>query len=154
MAENHGGPTFQPHVTVVGNIPCHSDKDALKIAKNLQDSLRGFGKVPCVFSSSPYASDGVWNQALLVTMEKSAPFMNLCQKTRAILGMDTKHWGFPQPAGMPHMSLFYGVDNVPGQNETKPISPFDTSKLALWKTDPPTLEGVPYWKEIAVINLR
>jgi hypothetical protein len=153
LAENRG-PTFDPHVTVIGNIPCQSESDALEMAKRLQDGLQGFGKVPCVFSSGPFTSKGVWSQALFLTMEMSAPFMNLCQQSRALLGMDTENWTFAQPVGMPHLSLFYGSENIPEKSEVKPIAPFDSYTLTLWRTDPATLEGVPNWKEIAEINLR
>jgi hypothetical protein len=153
LAENRG-PTFGPHVTVIGGIPCQSESDALEMAKILQDGLRGFGEVPCGFSSVPDTSKGVWSQALFLTMEMSAPFMDLCEQARALLGMDTENWTFAPPVGMPHISLFYGVENIPEKSEVKPISPFHSYTLTLWRTDPPTLEGVPNWKQVAVIDLR
>lgn len=154
LAENTGAPTFDPHVTVIGGIPCQSERHALEMAKTLQEGLRGFGKVPCTLSSVPFNSKGVWSQALFLTMEFSAPFMNLCQQSRALLGMDTENWMFAAPVHMPHLSLFYGVDDIPEKKEVQQILPFPAYTLALWKTDPPTLEGVPKWKEIALIDLR
>lgn len=154
LADNKG-PTFDPHVTVIGDIECKSEEEVLEVATKLQEGLKGFGKIPCSFSSVPYTSKGVWNQALFLTMEQSAPFMNLCQQSRAILGLDTENWSFGLPVNMPHLSLFYGLDkDIPNKSEVEPVAPFYSSMLALWKTDPATLEGVPNWTEVVTIHMR
>ena len=148
------GPSFPPHVTIIGGIPCRSEEHAQEMAQTLQDGLRGYGKIPCSFSSIPFTSKGVWSQALFLTMEMGAPFMNLCQKCRMLLGLDVEDWRFAPPAGLPHLSLFYGVSNLPDKKEVLPVDPFYSYSVALWRTDPSTLESVPNWKEIAVIDLN
>jgi hypothetical protein len=147
------GPTFIPHVTIITGIQCYSEEEVQEIAKKLQEGLKGFGRVPCSFGSVPYTSKGHWNQALFLTMDMAASLLNICQKSRIILGMDTEIWRFAPPAGLPHLSLFYGISDIPDKKEVKPVLPFHSMSLALWKTDPPTLEGVPSWKEVAVIEL-
>jgi len=147
------GPTFAPHITIIGGISCQSEAHAMEMLRLLEEGLKGFGKIPCSLSSFAYSAK-VWNQALYFTAELSAPLMNLCQKSRALLGMDTESWTFPAPATYPHMSLFYGVDNVPDITEVESIMPFHAYTLALWRTDPPTLEGVRQWREISTFDIR
>ena len=152
LAKDRGGSIFPPHVTVIGNIPCQSDQHAREIANTLQEGLRGFGTVHCV--PGPTKSFTVWNQALVVTMEVSEQFLHLIQRSKHLLGMDTAI-EFPPPVSMPHLSLFYGLKNsIPEDYPEHPIAPFNALELALWTTNPPTLEGVSNWKEIAVIDLR
>jgi hypothetical protein len=154
LAANRG-PSFDPHVTIIGGIQCQSEMHAQEMVKTLQEGLKGFGPVPLGFSSRAFTSKGVWSQALFLTLEPSAPLMNLCVQSRALLEMDTENWRFAPPVNMPHLSLFYGEEaNIPDKNEVVPIPSFHSSTLALWSTDPPTLEGVPKWKEIAVIDLQ
>lgn len=155
LAENgKRGPTFEPHITIVGGIKCISEAHALELARRLETGLKGFGKVPCSLSPVPYAAKGVWNQALYFTVETSASLMNLCQKARAILGMDTENWTFPAPATYPHLSVFYGIDEIPEKMEVQAIMPFHAYTVALWRTDPATLEGVRQWREISVIDIQ
>lgn len=154
LAENgKRGPMFAPHITVVGGFSCPSEAHAMAIAKGLEDGLKGFGEIPILLSPTPYSA-GVWNQALYLTAEVSAPFLNLCQRSRALLGMDTEDWTFPAPAVYPHLSLFYGVEDVPDKSEVEPVSPFHAYKLSLWRTDPATTEGVRQWREISTFDIR
>jgi hypothetical protein len=154
LAANRG-PSFDPHVTIIGGIQCQSESHAQEMVKTLQEGLKGFGPVPVGSSARAFTSKGVWSQALFLTVESSAPMMNLCVQSRALLGMDTEKWRFAPPVNMPHLSLFYGEEaNIPDKNEVVPIPSFHSSTLALWSTDPPTLEGVPKWKEIAVIDIQ
>jgi hypothetical protein len=148
------GPTFIPHVTIISGIQCYSEEEVQEMAKKLQEGLKGFGKVPCSFGPVPYSSKGHWSQGLFLVMDMAASLMNLCQKSRIILGMDAGSWRFAPPAGLPHLSLFYGIgSDIPDKKEVEPVQPFHSISVALWKTDPSTLEGVPNWKEVAVINL-
>ena len=147
-------PLFAPHITVVGGIKCRSEEHVLEVAKTLEQGLGGFGKIPCLASSKAYTGKGVWNQALYLAVEPSAALLNLCQKARALLGMDTESWTFPRPAAYPHISMFYGIDNVPDTSKVESIPPFHAYRLALWRTDPPTLEGVALWKEIIAFDIK
>ena len=151
LAEDRG-PSFLPHVTLVGGIPCQSEEEALQLGKALQDGLRGFGEVPCHFSLTPKTSEGVWNQALYLTMDETDPFMKLCETCRVILGLPLP-CNFAPPALKPHMSLFYGVKDIPNASEVEPVKSFQATTIAMWTTGPSTLASVPNWKEVAVIQL-
>jgi hypothetical protein len=153
LSENRG-PAFIPHITVVGGIKCDSEDQALEAAHNLQEGLKGFGKISCEFKPVPFSSERVWSQALCLEMESSESFLKLCQTSRTILDKNAENWSFPPPVSMPHLSLFYGVSNIPPKNDMQPVHPFHAYSLALWQTHPATLEGVSSWKEIARIDLR
>ena len=153
LAENRG-PKFAPHVTVIGGIWFKSEDEAIDWAHKLQKGLEGFGEISCDFDKTPYYSEGVWSQALCATMEPSEPFLDLCRKARLILNGDSDNWTFPYPICLPHLSLFYGTENVPQKEDVKPVPSFRSDMLALWETNPSTLEGVPEWKEIVRINLQ
>jgi len=151
LASTRNGALFPPHVTVVGAFPCKSEDEMRLMVKNLQEGLAGFGRVPCSFKKRPSTFE-VWNQALIYELKVSPRFITLCQESRDILGLEGS-CEFPQPVGKPHLSLYYGnsIPSVP--DEIEPIQSFDASYLTLWVTDPPTLNGVPEWKQIAIIDL-
>lgn len=151
---HHGktGPAFAPHITIIGGIHCQSEAHALEIARTLEEGLSGFGEIPCEPNS--VGSEGVWNQALYMTVKQSERLMNLCEEVRELLGMDTENWAFPAPATHPHMSLYYGVDGVPDKKDVQMVAPFDAYRIALWRTDPASVEGVPYWREISSFSIR
>jgi hypothetical protein len=151
LAEDRG-PSFLPHVTLVGGVPCQSEEQALQLGRALQVGLRGFGEVPCHFSSTPKTSEGVWNQALYLAMDETDPFMKLCETCRVILGLELP-CTFAPPANLPHMSLFYGVTDIPDASEVEPVKSFEASTIAMWTTGPSTLASVPNWKEVSVIRL-
>ena len=154
FAANNNGPVFVPHITVIGGITCQSEKHLAEIVKKLRGGLKGFGSVPCRLVSGPFTSKGVWSQAYFMVLDMCAPFMNWCQKSRAILGHDTERWRFASPADLPHLSLFYGTSNIPDKMSVKKIHPSQSFELALWQTDPQTIDGVPRWKEVATIDLN
>jgi hypothetical protein len=151
LAEDRG-PSFAPHVTLVGGLPCQSEEEALQLGRALQDGLRGFGEVPCHFSSTPKTSEGFWNQALYLTVNETDPFMKLCEACRVIIGLELP-CTFASPARKPHLSLFYGVTDIPNASEVEPVKPFQASTIAIWSTGPSTLAGVQSWKELSVIKL-
>ncbi|CAJ1911091.1 unnamed protein product [Cylindrotheca closterium] len=150
-SKTSGGPYFDPHVTVTGGIECDSFDDAKKIVSLLQQELSGFGKVDAVFQTKARNFD-TWNQALLVEMDASPKFVKLCQRVRELLKMDTTNL-FSPPVNAPHLSLFYGVNNVPNANDVETIPNFTSNTLALYITDPATAEGVPEWEFFAEISL-
>ncbi len=169
---------FDPHVTILGGIPCRSLEHAQQMAQLLQRGLYQFGSITCEFYKKPrfckhgmcttddcLNEDGkfyVWNQAFVMEMHNNERFLKLCRQAQEILGIPLKtekhsdgnaEYAFPKPLGRPHMSLFYGEKMVPRSDEVKPIPKFNATQLALWNTSPPTLEGVRYWTQIAVIDL-
>ena len=97
FATRGGGPDFPAHVTVVGAFPCKSDKQLEKMVTDLQKGLAGFGKVNCKFSDNPSVFKDVWNQALLFKLKVTPNFLSLCERSREILGLETKNWNFPEP---------------------------------------------------------
>jgi hypothetical protein len=151
-AQTNRGPLFEAHVTVVGGIPCNSDQTNMqKVAEKLQDRLAGSGPVPTTFSKVP-SKMGTWSQALVFQMNQNSRFLELCKTARSVLGMET-HPIFPPPINEPHLSIWYGTGNVPEECDIESIPDFEATALALWLTDPSTLEGVPQWKEVARISL-
>jgi hypothetical protein len=175
LSQDNDGVQFDPHVTVASGIMCQNTEQAERIVRSLRDGFHLFGEIPCEFYEKPRRckegvctsddspSEGtqpyVWNQAFVVEMKIGARFMNLCQLAHKILeiplkgGNNRNECTFPQPLGRPHMSLFYGEQTVPGNDQVKPVPKFNATQLALWNTSPPTLDGVQYWKQIAVIDL-
>jgi hypothetical protein len=151
LAEDRG-PSFLPHVTLIGGIPCQSEEQALQMGRALQHGLRGFGEVPCHFSATPKTSEGVWSQALYLTMDETDLFIKLCETCRVILGFELP-CTFAPPAHKPHMSLFYGVTDIPDASEVEPVKSFEASTIAIWTTGLSTLASVPNWKEMSVIKL-
>lgn len=153
FADNNNGPLFDPHVTVAGGIRCDSDQEMLDAVQTLQEGLKGFGNVECRFNS-PFTTPDAWNQALCVEMEESDSFLTLVRSTSKILDRNPEQFTFPKPIGKPHLSLFYGTSNIPPTEEIEPIDAFQSHELALWRTQPSTLDGVAQWKEVARIDLR
>ena len=82
---------------------------------------------------------------------------------------------YPPPLRKPHMSLYYGTpEGCPSletveqnlyysdnNNMASLLSPaaaiphysFQASRVAVWKTDPASTEGVSQWEELAVVDL-
>jgi len=146
-----GGPYFYPHVTVIGGITCDSRDHAKQIASLLQEELSGFGEISAVFQPKAQNFD-TWNQALVYEMDASPKFVRLCQRARGLLRMEKKNL-FPPPISAPHLSLFYGVENVPKAEEVEPVPNFTSKTLALWITYPTNVQGVPQWEFLDEISL-
>lgn len=156
FAQNtHGHAFFPPHVTVVGGIPCESADNVKATIEKLQEGLAGFGEMPTVFHEKASNFPNTWNQALVVEMQLTPRFVTLCRLSRKLLGMDmeTEKAMFPPPVKAPHLSLYYGTTNIPDADEAARIPDFDATTLSLWITEPPTLEGVPQWKQVGSISL-
>ena len=140
-----GGPYFDPHVTVTGGIICDSKDAAMKVVNLLQQDLSGFGEVDAFFHPKARNLDA-WNQALVVEMVATPKFVELCQRVRELLQMDTTTSLFPRPLSAPHLSLFYGVDNAPNADGVETIPNFSSDTLALWITEPTYADGVHQWE--------
>ena len=151
LAEQYNGPTFIPHVTIVGGIEVDSEEDAIRLSKKLKEGLSSHNNnsdddttitttttntsttirsIECKFKSiggieGPCAC---WNQALILEMERSESYLKLCQVCRQLLGMEQQqpHQGLGGVVGEvgPHMSLYYGVP----QNISDP-STIDLSRI-------------------------
>jgi len=148
------GPVFQPHITLVGGIKCRSEVHVQEVARTLKEGLAGFGRIPCQLSPKAYSAEKYWSQALYLIIEPSAALLNLCQRARAMLGMDTENWTFPLPSSYPHISIFYGTKNIPDKADVPTVSSFHASRVALWRTDPSSLEGVTSWSEVTAFDIN
>jgi len=158
------GPTFLPHITIVGGIKVRSETEAAVLAEKLRTGLAGFGPVECSFGDALLSATDCWNQALaLELVHPSEEFLSLCKLSRNLLGMEQNQVNgcltFPPPLGVPHMSLYYG-DSPPSPrneylleifgNQKKSIR---THRVMLWKTYPSSAGGVPEWEPLADISL-
>lgn len=153
-ANGETGPLFDPHVTICGGVRCKSEEEASQLANVLEEGLRNFGSIPCLLSTEAFGAPDSWNQALYYKVAANQEFMNLCIASRELMGLDSSHWTFPPPAVCPHISLFYGINNVPDKSEARSLEPFLAERVALWKTDPSSPEGVNEWKEIKSFTIR
>lgn len=158
-----GGPRFSPHVTL-GSTTLTSLTAARDLAEQLKKNLSGWGPVECRIGET-VPSGNTWSQALVLELAPPLePFLNVCRASRNLLGVGTTSnndcLAFPPPLRIPHMSLYYGDAPPPPPNERFATSIFGTSpksfradRVVLWKTDPPTVEGVPQWEPLAEIPL-
>lgn len=158
-SEHDGSIPFEPHVTVVGGIPCESLEQLDEWRCILKEGLYGVGAVPCSFRKKVHyvhdeseSSSLIWNQACVCVMKRSTEFMDLIEKTRELMGLEGP-WQFKPPLGEPHYSFFYGCSNPPPPNEIEIPPDFNASQVALWCTDPSSVEGVRSWKELAIFDL-
>jgi hypothetical protein len=143
--------SFVPHVTLVGGITCETSEQVQQVTKALELGLSGVGGIPIRLAEAQ--SQNLWSQALYLPVNASKEFVELCQYCREILGMDDGFWEFPQPAGVPHLSLYYGTENIPAVEDVKRVKNFVATRVGLWKTDPSTVEGVEFWRPLVIFDL-
>jgi len=108
-----------------------------------------------------------WNQACVSIMEPhdNPEYMKLRRSVLDVLLSDTTHMSssatqltpddFPPPVRKPHYSYFYGT-KAPSNDTLSEISgvpDFSSTQIAIWYTDPPTVDGVVQWYEVMKINL-
>ena len=173
---------FMPHVTIIGSIACDTLREGKKLGQEFQQGLRGSGGVPCRFDNTKsclamYRKDDnnnnngdgggddknnsknsnsqhlVWSQSCIATMERSAEFMNLLERSRHILKLPPGEWMFPGPICEPHFSMFYGDQQIPPHISIGAPPNFIATEAALFMTTPGTLQGVAKWREITRISL-
>lgn len=153
---------FQPHVTVVGSIPVESEEHLkTTLLPDLREGIqKACSSMTCQFPVDPVYKDK-WNQACVLVMEESPQFAKLVGLCREIALEDTstKNW-YPPPLCKPHLSLYYGDEGAPSKEEVVkeigaegPTYSFEAGKVAIWKTDNASVEGVAEWEELAVIDL-
>jgi len=154
LAQREGSSVaFEPHVTIVGGISIQSPEEVGEIAEKLQEGLKGFGEVAVNVLPEAEGYDDKWNQALFLPIDPTDKLLHLCRKSREILELDAVTSLFPPPVNRPHISLYYGLENIPGRDEVTSVPSFESNRLTLWKTDPATVEGVRCWEKLAVIDI-
>jgi Cyclic phosphodiesterase-like protein len=155
--------TFEPHITIVGAIEIEDENVAsLCFCQDLKHHLKGRYPegIKCNFQSGLESmildANGErnvqWNQALVATAEETSCLLSLVDSCREFFRLPPAPRFEPQ-LRRPHMSLFYGIENIPDKNSVQLCENFIAKDLALWLTEPSTLEGVSTWREIARITL-
>ena len=189
LAHKYHGPHFVPHVTIVGGIEVATDHDAIRLGEQLRDGLRrsrsnvGDG-IQCRFHRQNFRQEpDCWNQALILEMDLTASFLQLCRVARTIIQNatttpqskqhpetpnqeeDDDEVTFPPPARVPHLSLYYGrLPRAPPSSlaavdlsalfvDSATTVAYTAQRVMLWKTTPSTVEGVPEWTPITEIHL-
>ena len=156
---------FQPHVTVVGGIPCPS-RDHLEttLLPSLKERVQKANScLTCQFATTPVYKNK-WNQACVMVLEESNEFSQLVRNCREVAMDDpgTPQTWYPPPLKKPHMSLYYGESDAPTpEEETEGLGIssgssafwFEADRIAIWRTQPASTEGVAQWEELAVIDL-
>jgi len=161
LAEKYNGPTFIPHVTIVGGIQVDSEDGVHDIVNKLQKGFASHYNRNTVIDGTfkgILEELSTWSQAVAIEMIPSNSFLELCKVSKSLLHIDDGDCStFSPPNKVPHMSLYYGLPpNVPDASsidlswifgeDTPEDKSFQSSIVQLWKTTPSTLEGVPDWE--------
>lgn len=96
LAKEYGGPIFQPHVTLLGELS-HLDKDVKKLTEKLVTGQKPFSITLRQIDYQEYHF-----RALFVKVDVTKPLVGLHEKAKELFGM--QHI----PPYMPHLSLLYG----------------------------------------------
>lgn len=179
LAQHYRGPTFAPHVTLLGRVTVSSPKDEQLVIEQLnkafskrrqqQQDNGSDSSIACHFSkllTFPHS----WNQALIAEMKVTPQFLELCNLVRRALGqqqpstttttVSSTEWEFPPPSSVPHLSFFYGesgdgssiADDPSLQNKSLLPMSFDAHQVDVYRTRA-GLEYVPTWERIATLDL-
>jgi hypothetical protein len=156
LAKGRSEIPFEAHVTVAGGIEI---EDPEQLCRRLEKSLQGkFGKgIDCQFrpkAMSVVKEDGTaqWNQALVAILDQTPSLLALVDASRKALEQ-LPEMRFAPLLHQPHMSLFYGTEDVPDADSIQTPEPFVATEMALWSTSPANVEGVTSWKELGRIRL-
>ncbi|KAL3924882.1 MAG: hypothetical protein SGILL_000775 [Bacillariaceae sp.] len=167
LAEDHDGPKFTPHITVVGNVPASTPEEEQQVVDQLKTALyhQRRPSVACSFLPKLLSFPKKWNQALIAELDlaedKDQEFYNLCVAVREATGLPTEDWGFAPPSKLPHLSLYYGTgDNVPSldngagdEHLNQPIESFHAHDIQVVRVTS-SLESVPEWKNVGSVRFE
>ena len=133
-----------------------ADKVAAKIVLNrLQTAFHGFGDVVCEFDETKqvramFQKDGAikWNQACVSVIKQTKNYVDAMQTADdALFGNEglnvSRH--LRQPVLEPHYSFVYTDDAILAKTLEQTLlcpSSFPCRTIAMWWTDPPTLDAV------------
>lgn len=150
-ASEHGLPGAAPHVTLLGDVGPLAREEAVG---RLQQ-LRGGGELP--ISWSAIASEEAWNQCAAAVVAPSLGVLELHLRARRLFLPESVEpdgvASWAPPLRQPHLSLAYGL--APEHATTLELPPeLMAGSVALVDCTPPTLEGVPSWREVARVSLR
>jgi len=158
-ADTHGLATSEPHITLLGDAGAGTEAEmTAKLA-----ALAGIGAVPCIFAKSGAVTAGIgadgtvpWNQSA-VAVPAPTPELSRAHRTarQAFRGESVEAValeGWAPPIRQPHLSLAYGnPPELVATLDTPPDYVADTA--AVFSCTPPTLAGVPNWREVARTSL-
>ena len=147
---------FEPHLTIVGGIQC---VDPATLCRELQEALQGrfVDGIECRFLEKAVSmrrnDDTVqWNQALVAVAKQTDSLLALVDACLTFFGRPLE-FRFAPMICEPHLSLYYGTENVPDPENVVLRQPFTATELALWTTAPATVAGVAEWREVGRIFL-
>ena len=168
---------FEPHVTIVGGIDVHCGDDddhhhpsqqqqqqqqellLQRLCRDLENVLRGkfVNGIDCRVQEklvSVKRDDGTvqWNQALVAVLDQTPSLLALVDACRTFFQkpLESK---FAPMLRQPHLSLYYGIDDISDSDHVTVRQPFIATELALWKTEPGTIAGVSEWSELGRLHL-
>lgn len=108
LAKDYGGPVFEPHVTLLGEIEQPEGEVMSKTEKLVS------GQKPFPITLRQIGYQDYHFRALFVKAEITSPLLSLHERAKKIFGMQNI------PPYMPHLSLLYG--NYPAEVKEKIIA--------------------------------
>lgn len=116
LAHQHGGPVFEPHVTLLGDV----ELSELETIERTQQLAQGQKPFPITLRQIDYQDYHF--RALFVRAEITKSLLSLHNRAKEIFGMQDI------PPYMPHLSLLYG--NYPNELKEKIISEIGREQTA------------------------
>lgn len=104
LAKNYNGPTFEPHMTVLGNI----DKDLSQIERFGKELAESFDTLQ--LSLGPVSFSTTYFQSVFVRVNSTAQLMQLNIDAKKLFNMENSVF-------MPHISLLYGDHDMTTREE-------------------------------------
>jgi hypothetical protein len=144
------------------------DEEAAKnVLAKLQSAFDGFGSIECEFDEDQGVkamihADGTvkWNQASLAIVKQTKQYTKAMDTAdKALFGSSSTKFErhYREPVLQPHYSFIYTDDATLALKLEKTLkcpSTFTSTTIAMWWTDPPTLEAVAdKWKFVGNIYL-
>lgn len=116
LAKEYGGPIFEPHVTLLGDIE-QSEEEVIRKTEQLV-----LGQKPFPITLKQIDYQDYHFRALFVRAEITESLLSLHNRAKEIFGMQDI------PSYMPHLSLLYG--NYPNELKEKIISEIGREQTA------------------------
>ena len=140
LARDYNGPTFEPHMTLLGNI----DKDLSEIESKARKLATNIDKLE--LSLGPISFSTTYFQSVFVRVNSTAKLMQLNLEAKKLFGMDNNVF-------MPHISLLYGDHSMTAREEAAskvqlPQSSFVVNEFIIT----PATSDPSEWKHYATIS--
>ena len=183
MAVLNNSPPFVPHVTIVGGIELRTENDGnagQMLLQELKNQFQSFSAadqtgIPCEFARSRSFVTGyndenimIWSQTCVGIVERNKRLVQAVELARKCL-YESKYVNnmkdeaslvvsFGPPLNEPHLSFAYKTSEL-NEGSTKEVfgdnlpEDFISNEMVLVKTDPESVEGVPYWEVIGSFSI-